>query len=348
MRVAFVTLETTHTNDTRRTRRLERVAKQLTATGEHEVAFCCAQWWGGDVESFEHDGITYHRVTVDASPRKFATRVPFVLRRTDPDLILASYWPPVAAIGAGTGRWFSRVPIVVDWYGDHPIDEPTRSVRTSMRLADRIISPSEYVQTGVRELGAYQESTRIVPESIDMPLVRRVSPTDGPNIVTARRFDEHANIETMLLGLAELRDRDWQAAIIGDGPRRSAYERQAQELRIDDRVTFTGRLSLEERLACYKGAHVFVQTAERCPFANELLRALACGCAGIVDYQAESAAHELVEALNRGFLTTSSEALSEAIVEAAEHEQRTVNERFARYDHETVLETYLELFESLR
>jgi glycosyltransferase involved in cell wall biosynthesis len=79
----------------------------------------------------------------------------------------------------------------------------------------------------------------------------------------------------MLLGLAELRGKDWSATVIGDGPERAAYEEQAADLRIDDRIDFVGACDRNERIAYYRGAHVFVQTAFRAQFATELLWALA-------------------------------------------------------------------------
>lgn len=346
MRIAVVSLDTQHSRESARTRRLERVTKQLQESG-HDVVVCCNQWWGGSPDTFEQNGITYRRVTKDRSVRRFGTRLPLTLRKIDPDIVHASYWPPGAAAGAGAGKWIARTPVLLDWYGDKPADPTKRTVRSAISLASTITVPSRHVQTQVRELGADSAQTRIIPESIDTALVREQRPASGPDIVTARHLDAEANVDMMLLGLAELRDRDWTAMVIGDGPDRRRYEEKAAELRIDDRVKFPGRLSREDRIAHYKAAHVFVQTAERCPFAIELLWALASGCIGIVDYQQNSAAHELVEAFDRGFRTTSSEALSEAIREAGELEELSYDSDFEAYDHQPVLEQYIQTYDDL-
>ena len=93
---------------------------------------------------------------------------------------------------------------------------------------------------------------------------------------------------------------------------------------------------------------MFVQTARQCKFATELLWALACGCVGIVEYHADSSAHELVEGRERGFRTTSEQELADAIREAGEMEPMTVDEDFSRFDRGAVLDKYLDLYRELR
>jgi glycosyltransferase involved in cell wall biosynthesis len=175
-------------------------------------------------------------------------------------------------------------------------------------------------------------------------VIRATEPTDGGDIVYARRLDADANLESLLLALAELRTSDWSATVIGDGPARAAYERQAADLRIDDRVAFTGTLSREQRVARYRGAHAFVHTARRTPFATELLWALASGCTGVVEYHAESSAHELVEARERGFLATGGDELVDCLRGAAGLARRDIDEEFAAFDEERVADRYLDAY----
>lgn len=346
MRVAMVTRETPQLEDVARTRRLDRVARHLAANGNDVTSFC-TQWWDGSVDAFGREGVTYRALTSELSTRGFAARLPLALRGASPDVVHAAYWPPAIAAASTAGQLLRRRPVLVDWYGDERVDPSRRLVRAAVSRPDVIVTPSKHIETRVRALGAPNAGTHVVPESIDIDRIRSLPPAPGADIVTARRLDEAANVDTLLLGLAELRDREWTAMVIGDGPVRESYEEQASELRIGERVRFVGALTRDERIAHYKAAKVFVQTAAHCPFATELLRALACGCAGIVDYQEDSAAHELVEQLDRGFRTTSSEELSEAILAAAELEDLTFNEAFVRYDHERVLEDYLDLYDEI-
>ena len=345
MRVAVVTLDTQQSRASNRTARLDRVTRMLAANG-NDVTVFCNQWWDGSVDTFEQDDVTYRALTSNRSIRGFAARLPIALRKVKPDIVHTSYWPPSAAVAATTGKLLGSHPVLLDWYGDKPVDANRRMVRSALSRPSSIVTPSRYASTRVREIGTDLDTT-VIPASIDIDRIRSIPAAEGPDIVTARHLDEAANVDMMLLGLAELRDRDWQAMVIGDGPARDRFEQKAKELRIADRVRFVGNIPRDQRIAHYKAAHVFVQTAERCMFGVELLWALASGCAGIVDYQEESAAHELVEHLDRGFRTTSSEELSNAIIASADQEERTFNDAFEAYDHEAVFQQYLDVYDEL-
>jgi glycosyltransferase involved in cell wall biosynthesis len=345
MRVAFVAETVAQHRETGATRRIRRTAEGLAARG-HDVVVCCAKWWEGDPNRFEQHGVTYRAVT-DEPPGesgRFAVLLPAALRAADPDVIQAAP-VPAQALAAKAASLFVRVPLVVDWYespsaGD--ADDPRwRLVAT---VPDLVLTPSETVRTRVRELGADGDAVRVVPNAIDVNAVREADPQAVADIVYSRRLDENANLESLLLALAELRDHDWSALVVGDGPERDIYERQVRDLRIDDRVSFAGDQPLENRLAAFKGAHVYAQTARREAFPTDLLRAMACGCAGVVEYHVESSAHELVEQEERAFRTTSEQELTDALVAASEMEPMAFNDSFAEYDEDAVLGTYLDAY----
>ncbi|MFC6615006.1 glycosyltransferase family 4 protein [Halopenitus salinus] len=345
MRVAFVSLFTPHHGETPARSRTHRIARQLADRG-HEVRWLCAQWWGGDHDSFEDEGIGYRRVVADPDPARFAARLPAALRRASPDVVHATNSPPGGALAATATRLFHRAPVLVDWWRDHPADSPI-SYRLLARGADGIVVPSETARTRLLEYGTDAEATTIIPESIDFGLVESADVDDRFDVVYSRRLDRDANVESFLLALAELRTREWRAAVIGDGPERRAAEETASDLRIDDRVTFLGETPIDERVSVFKGAHVAVQTATREAFASDLLWALACGCVGLVEYQAGSSAHEIAEARERARLVTSPQEIADAFLEAGSMSRRAVDDRFESYDRRPILERYLERYRSL-
>lgn len=342
MRVAFVSLFTTHHGETPARVRTRRTARLLADRG-HDVTWLCAAWWEGDHDTFSADGITYRGVVAEPSPTRFAAKLPLALREVDPEVVHAVNSPPGAAVSASAAGTLLRRPVVVDWWADREEDSPA-SYRRVAGGADAVLAPSRTVKTGVREYGAAGDAVRVVPESIDFDLVESAPVDDRFDVVYSRRLDRHANVETFLLGLAELRDRDWEAAIVGDGPERAAVEQAARDLRIDDRVTFLGETPVEDRVSVFKGAHAIARTATREAFATDLLWALACGCVGLVEYQAGSSAHELVEGRERGRLVTSPQEFATAFVEASERPHRTVDDAFAEYDHDAVLDSYLDCY----
>ncbi|NHN47647.1 glycosyltransferase family 4 protein [Halostella sp. JP-L12] len=349
MRVAVASLETWKQRDTEALRRLRRVAESLANRG-HDVHVLCSQWWDGYGDRREEGDITYHGVVVSPDARQsFLLRLPVAIASVRPDIVHAGALPPAQVTPASIGSTLARCPLIVEWYGDEEAAAGSaRSRRWAVRRPDVVVTPSRLVKTEVREAGADGDDVRVIPDSIDVERIRDTEPDDRGSLVYARRLDEGANLESMLLALAELRDRDWSATVIGDGPRREEYEQQARDLRIDDRVEFVGSCSRDERIAIYRGAHVFVQTARRSPFATELLWGLASGCVGIVEYHAESSAHELVENRPRGFRTTSEQELADAIVDAGRLDRLDLDESFASYDRDAVLEEYLECYRTLR
>jgi glycosyltransferase involved in cell wall biosynthesis len=335
--------------------RLDRTAALLADAG-HDVTVLARRWWddevaptdgsdGEDGDGAAANGVEYVAVTGPTAPAwLFALLVPFFAFGARPDVVHVAAAPPLQVLAAKVAAVLARAPLVLDWYGDDPTDDG-RVVDWAIRAADRVVVPSVVVGTWVRALGADGDDTEVVPEHVDMETVRSAPGLGDAEILYARDLDEHANLESLLLSLAELRQLDWTAAIIGDGTERERYEQQARDLRIADRVQFVGDQPLAERVARYRAGHVFVQTATRECFATDLLWALAAGCVGVVEYQADSSAHELVEHRDRGIRTTDDTELTEAIHEAAEMDDRDLDESFADHDGPAVAERWVACYE---
>jgi len=344
MRVALVSMDTHHRRDTAEIRRRYRLARRLSARG-HEVLILCRRWWEGDLPTFEQDGIAYHAVVGDDAGRGFASKLPFVVRRADPDVVHVPNSPVAHGRAAATACRLLRVPLVVRWWQPDPAGSDAAH-RKLARRASRVIAPSQLIKTQVREHGVDPGDITLIPEGIDFSLIKQTEPDDRFDLAHSGTLDAESNVETFLLALAELRQRDWRAAVIGDGPALDDAKRTAADLRIDDRIEFVGDVSDERRVAILRGAHAFAHTAEVAPFATELLWALACGCVGIAQYGIGSAAHELVEEKSRlpdtrGQLVSSPQELAAALREAGSFERRTIDEAYARYDHETITSQYV-------
>lgn len=360
MRVAVVSPETSYHRLDDDTDRLERLLVGLAEQG-HEVTVLCPRWWDvtgsrpgsplGDGDSQDAfrtiDGVTYRGIETPEKRREFYLRVPLALASLRPDVIHA-VGSTDAILAARIGSTLARAPVVAEWYDATDADGRLWTTRQAAQRVDRTIVPSKLVRRQLWELGANENAVRVVPTGVQMDLIRSVDPVDETQIVYARQLDESANLESLLLGLAELRQRNWSATVIGDGPERERYERQASDLRIDDRLTFAGACDRETRVGIYRGAHVFVQTARRCPFASELLWALACGCVGIVEYHAMSSAHELVEGRDRGFRTTTPDEMADAIQRAGDLEHRTIDDSFLVFDDGEIVERYLDCYQEVQ
>jgi glycosyltransferase involved in cell wall biosynthesis len=349
MRVAFVSSSTKHHDPTDGAERLHALAVELAGRG-HDVVVFSAKWWDGTPDVFEREDVEYRAVAERVGGWQFPLRLPGLLREFDPDVVHADCDPDSHPLAAKAGALLAGAPLLAECYDPPRAQGAITGALTqfAVRSADRVVTPSRTVKTRVREFGVPGADVDVVPTGIEMDLVREVDPADGGDIVFSRRLDEAANLETLLLALAEFREYDWTATIVGDGPERAAYERQASDLRIADRVEFVGEQPVEQRIALFKNAHVYVHTAEYTPFAVDLLRALAAGCVGIVEYHANSSAHELVEQRQRGFTATSAQELTERLVQAGDLDRLEYDADFADADRRTFVERYLERYRDLQ
>ncbi|MWG35187.1 glycosyltransferase family 4 protein [Halomarina oriensis] len=371
MHIAIVVTETRDWRSlapARETEVTRRLAERQTAAG-HDVTVFCTQFWDGYESTLRRDDVTYRSVTVAPATASFTARLPALVAAAQPDVVHAAPEPPSAVLAAKQGARLAGVPLVVGWEGHE--DPSGRLLGRAARAPDGVVVPSGLVGTRARKAGTPERRVRTIPHPVDVEQVRAAEPTGGYDVVAATPLDEHANLEGLFLALAELRRRDWSALVVGSGGEeaqrvpsreeepsegddesdaerdptpRAAVDEQLADLRIDDRVTVVEDMDREERLAHYRGAHVFVQTRAREAFAQELLWALACGCVGIVEYQADSSAHELLVDHERGFRVTTPEEIRAAIRDAGEMERRDVDESFERHDWSSVVESYVEFY----
>jgi len=123
----------------------------------------------------------------------------------------------------------------------------------------------------------------IVPNGIDTEVFTPLaSPADRdpgpPRILFVGRFDPRNGLHTLLDAARILQDRglEFEVQVVGDGPARPRYERQAQRLGIWDRVRWLGLLK-DERPELYRQATVLAAPCVLASFGVVLLEAFASG-----------------------------------------------------------------------
>lgn len=156
-----------------------------------------------------------------------------------------------------------------------------RYVATALNALDRKIAVSDACVEALRPYfdGPYD----IVPNGIDCDLFRPLAPDEPrpagpPRILFVGRFDPRNALGTLLDAAAQLRDqgRDFVVQVVGDGPTRPIYERQARRLGLWDRIEWHG-LVLEGRPRLYREASVFACPCTLASFGVVLLESLASG-----------------------------------------------------------------------
>ncbi len=199
MRVAFVSMHTHHTRDTPAIRRRTRLIRLLSHT-DHEVVVLCSRWWDGDHPTFEQDGISYRAVDGEFSTNRFVAKLPLAIRRADPDVVHMPNTPARHARAAKAVCRLLRVPLVVDWWavGDDDSDNDCRRVASK---ADRIVAPSQTVETVVREYGAAESTISVIPEGLDFSLIESAPVNDEFDLVYSRA-EQEPFATNLLWGLA--------------------------------------------------------------------------------------------------------------------------------------------------
>jgi glycosyltransferase involved in cell wall biosynthesis len=158
--------------------------------------------------------------------------------------------------------------------------------RLAVRRADAVVSTSRYSrQRIVQAYGVPAAKVVIVPELIDLSVwTEEGRPhgevgTDPPAILTVAHMYPRKNLDLLLKAFARLRDAGvaFQGWIVGDGPRRRAWERLRDSLALQERVTFLGTIPRRQLVERYRQAAIFCLPSRQEGFGIVFLEAMACG-----------------------------------------------------------------------
>jgi len=154
-------------------------------------------------------------------------------------------------------------------------------VRSTIARADRLIAVSDACVQALRPW--FPQPFDVIPNGVDTELYRPPAEGEGrpagpPRILFVGRFDPRNRLDVMLDAARVLKDegRDFVVQVVGDGPLRQRYQRQARALGVDDRVRWLGLLD-RERPRLYREATVFAAPCVLASFGVVLVEALASG-----------------------------------------------------------------------
>jgi len=160
----------------------------------------------------------------------------------------------------------------------------------------------------------------------------------GPHLVTVGRLAAEKVYDNLLKAFATIQQKNKQATLsfLGDGSEKANLENLARELKIDDRVRFTGFQN--NPYSYLKQADLFVSSSRYEGFSNVIVEALACGTP-VVATDCPSANREVItEGVNGWFaenenIESLAETINRAIIERknlnAEAIRQSCQSRFA-------------------
>ena len=120
-------------------------------------------------------------------------------------------------------------------------------------------------------------------------------------------------IDAIVRCVAAIRDRVplVRLVVVGSGPERIGLESLAQELGVEDRVEFVGRISDEELILQYQAARVLVAASSSEGWGMTITEAAACGTPAVAS---DIVGHRDAIAPGAGILAADDDGLAEGIV----------------------------------
>ena len=219
------------------------------------------------------------------------------------DRVYATSMVRRAALGAA----LARRPLVVKLVSDEAFERAARSGRfggtleefqrlrggprvrllratrnTALRRATRVVVPSAYLRDLAVAWGVPPERLEVVPNPAPpLPALpgrdeaRARLGLNGFTLAAAGRLTRQKALEDALDAVA--RTHDVSLVVAGDGPERSALERRATALELEQRVRFAGALSRDEVLTLFRAADAALLTSSWENLPHSVVEALAVG-----------------------------------------------------------------------
>jgi D-inositol-3-phosphate glycosyltransferase len=217
-------------------------------------------------------------------------------RQRSPDVVHAHFWTSgLAALAATRGL---SLPVVQTFYSlgaaerrhDRAAGGPAARVKLEpviARSVSAVLASSSREQAELASIGVPRASIRVVPCGVDTtaflpdgPVAKR---SRRPRLLAVSPLSGRHGLDTIIRALAWVRGAE---LVIAGGPPPAQLDscpeyprlvRLAEQLRVADRVTFTGRVSRERMPALLRSADLLVHLPLFEPFGMVPLEAMACG-----------------------------------------------------------------------
>lgn len=162
-------------------------------------------------------------------------------------------------------------------------------LRELLERANAVVVPSHAILEELKQKAPTMKRVEVIPTGIDCSkfnptldgfFVRKKYGVEKNRIVLhLGRISWEKNIDLVLRGFSILASKydDVVLMIVGDGPARSYYMKQADDLRIADRVIFTGFVPDDEIPLHYAACDAFITASKFETQGLVILEAMACG-----------------------------------------------------------------------
>lgn len=190
-------------------------------------------------------------------------------------------WHLFAAPAVFIARWLNK-PVVINYRGGYARDffnQSWKTVEKSINRAQAILVPSVFLREVFEDFG---QEAHVVPNVLDQSLFfdndKKLN-QEKPHLIVTRNLEAIYDVATAIKAFALVKKQypNAQLSVAGTGPELSALQAQVVQLKLENNVIFTGRLSPEEMANLYQHADVMLNTSTVDNTPNSIIEALACG-----------------------------------------------------------------------
>jgi len=146
------------------------------------------------------------------------------------------------------------------------------------RCSHKVITPSHYLRKIVEGWGVNPDQIEVIYNALEpingIPPMR-LPPFAGATVITVARLVTWKGIDRVIKAVSLI--ADCRLIIVGDGPERTSLENLATDLRIAERVIFTGQVSRQTVLEYLKASDIFVLNSTYEGLPHIVLEAMAVG-----------------------------------------------------------------------
>ena len=173
-------------------------------------------------------------------------------------------------------------------FGDFAAIKPLKVklfITAAAKLCDKIVYISQEIKKELKENSFPDDRLICIPNGVDVdrfvPSGRTVR-SNGANICFVGRIERQKGLDHLLRAFSVMRTGigDVHLSIVGEGQQRESLEKLAHNLKLEERVTFTG--PTRDVLAYYQAALVFVLPSLSEGMSSSLLEAMSCGLPVVV------------------------------------------------------------------
>ncbi|MCT4612187.1 MAG: glycosyltransferase [Clostridia bacterium] len=156
--------------------------------------------------------------------------------------------------------------------------------------ADVLIAPTEKIKTKLKEFGIKKDIS-VIANGVDISRFEGdINPADLYDFKTGMglkesdkvilflgRLSKEKNVHELLELMVKIKDDNVKLLVVGDGPEKENLVKMSDDMNLESKVIFTGKVSNEEVKLYYKIADIFVSTSSSETQALTFIEALAAG-----------------------------------------------------------------------